>query len=68
MPVNPLPLVDRILGGRLREELTDRRLKGDSYATIARWLYEEHQVEAVGETVRRWCNELGIEKPEAASA
>lgn len=53
-----LPLVDRILDGRLAEELRERRRRGDSYQTINRWLYGEHQIEVTTETIRKWCLEL----------
>lgn len=49
------PLVDRILDGCLERELTERRERGDSFATIARWLHSEHDIAVTAETVRSWC-------------
>lgn len=57
-------LVDRLLGGRLQEELTERRAAGDSYAVIARWFSADHDFDITPETVRQWCMSLGIEKAE----
>lgn len=62
-----LHLVDRILDGRLAQELTERRAAGDSYNAIARWLAAEHDLEPTGETVRQWCITLGVEA-QAATA
>lgn len=63
-----LSLVDRILGGCLEQELSERRAGGDSYAAIARWLFATHDLEVTGETVRQWCRGYGIEKPEPEAA
>ena len=49
------PLVDRILDGRLADELRARRSDGDSFQTIARWLEREHDISVTTETVRKWC-------------
>ena len=46
------PLVDRILDGKLAEELKRRRERGDSLLTIVRWLDSEHGVSVSVETVR----------------
>jgi len=65
-----LPLVDRILDGRLTQEMTERRANGDSYNAIARWLAVEHDLEPTGETVRQWCLALDVDKvgPEEKAA
>lgn len=55
------PLVDRILGGTLPDELATRRTNGDSYATIARWLHADHDIVVTAETVRSWCSQLETE-------
>ena len=60
------PLVDRLLQGRLEQELKDRRAAGDSYAAIARWFAAEHDLEITPETVRQWTRAYGIEKAGAA--
>ena len=48
------PLVDRILDGKLAEELKRRRERGDSLLTIVRWLDSEHGVSVSVEIVRTW--------------
>lgn len=62
------PLIDRLLGGTLEAHLREQREGGESFATIARGLLLNHDLVVSTDTVRRWCMELGIEKPEAASA
>lgn len=49
------PLVDRLLDGKLADELAARRTSGDSYDTIARWLHSDHDITVTAETVRKWC-------------
>lgn len=61
------PLVDRILEGRLEQELTDRRTAGESYDAIARWFAATHDLEVTSETVRQWCLGFGIQKAEPKS-
>lgn len=61
-----LPLVDRLLDGRLAAELTLRRGRGDSFNGIARWLHDEHDVDVTAETVRQWALDLGIDPVEPA--
>lgn len=56
-----LPLIDRLLDGKLADYLSDRRAEGLSFDAIGRRLANEHDVSVTGETVRRWCVELGIE-------
>ena len=60
----PMPsrydLVDRIVPDGLKVYLDQARRRGDSYATIARNLYVDHDIEVTAETVRAWCA-----KPEA---
>jgi hypothetical protein len=53
-------LVDQALGGRLADELRDRRAEGDSYADVAAWLLSAHGVRVSPETLRRWCLEFGL--------
>lgn len=61
MAKRPLfPLVDMALGGTLFHELETRRPE-DSFEDIAAWLRTEDVIVS-SETVRRWCNDLGIEK------
>lgn len=62
------PLIDRLLGGTLEARLRERREGGQSFAEIARWLLVDHDLTVSIDTVRRWCADLGIEKPEAATA
>lgn len=64
-----LPLVDRILDGRLRDLLQEYRTEGLTYETMSRRLAADHQIEVVSETMRKWCLELGVtdEPAEAAS-
>lgn len=57
---------DRILGGRLTEELVRRRAAGESFDTIARWLSADYDVHVSGETVRRWWVDPGTEKQAVA--
>lgn len=54
------PLADRVLGGKLKKRLRDKRKAGASFDAIARELADEG-IEVSGETVRQWCHELGIE-------
>lgn len=56
-----LPLVDRLLDGKLEELLTEMRADEQSYDTIARRLHAEHDIDVTGETVRRWCIDLDVE-------
>lgn len=51
------PLVDRILGGNLAKELSERRERGDSLITIVHWLRDEHGITVSVETVRKWVAE-----------
>lgn len=59
------PLFDRILGGKLAEQLAAWRAEDLSFDAIARRLGAEHDIEVTGETVRRWCIDLEI--PEAVA-
>lgn len=59
------PEADEATGGTLAEEMQRRREAGDSFAAIARWLHATHDFTVSDETVRRWCDRLSIEKPEA---
>lgn len=54
------PLIDRALGGRLESRLRLLRESGISYDLIAISLRDD-SVTVSGETVRKWCIELGIE-------
>lgn len=58
-PTSSLPLVDKIFDGKFAEWLTEARAQGASYESIARRLADEHDVHVTGETLRRWCAELG---------
>lgn len=61
-------LVDRLLDGKLEQELRSRRAAGAAFDTIARWLATEHAIDVSSVTVRRWCLDLGIEtEPEAVA-
>lgn len=51
-------LVDKALDGRLVELLKERRDAGDSYDAIAKMLFERHDIDVSGETVRRWWNDI----------
>lgn len=51
------PLVDRILGGNLAKELSERRERGDSLIAIVHWLRDEHGITVSVETVRKWVAE-----------
>lgn len=44
------------------------RGQGRSFAFVARELYARHGIEVTGETVRSWCDQLGIDKPTKAGA
>lgn len=55
------PLIDRAIGGGLRDFIADRRAAGTSLEQIARQLDAEHDVSVATETIRRWCIEQGIE-------
>lgn len=57
-----LPLIDRLLDGKLADYLTEHRTAGLSFDAIGRRLANEHDVNVTGETVRRWCVELGVEE------
>ena len=58
------PLADKALHGRLEDRLRGERGEGRSFARIAYDLTVEG-IQVSDETVRRWCRELGIEKPRA---
>lgn len=60
------PLYDRILEGELESILRDLRDDGASYETIAVKLHD-HDVRVAHTTVRRWCQDLGIEQQKQAS-
>lgn len=57
-----LPLVDRLLKGKLAPTLQGWRDEGLSFAAMARRLEDDHDVIVTDETVRRWCDELGVER------
>ena len=61
------PLLDRVLDGKLADLLREWR-SGErmSYAAISRRLLLEHEVTVSTDTVRRWLDELGIKKDQAA--
>ncbi len=55
-------MANRLAGGTLAVTMADLRGDGLSYATVSRELYVRHGIEATAETVRSWCDQLGIEK------
>lgn len=57
-----LPLVDRLLDGKLAELLSAMRADDQSYDSIARRLHVDHDIDVTGETVRRWCIDLEVEE------
>lgn len=57
------PLIDRILDGQLERRLRAARKRKVSYFTLAAQFTSEGFAVSP-ETVRAWCVELGIEKPE----
>lgn len=61
-------MADRLAGENLaailREKRTERK---QSFARIARDLYRDYGVEASIQTVKNWCDLLGIDKEQAAS-
>lgn len=62
------PLVDRIMEGRLDEQLRQWRSENLSYEQIARRLLTDHEVDINSTTVRRWCIDLGIDTPKARAS
>lgn len=56
-------MADRLLNGRLASLLREFRHQHLGTEDIARRLYAEAGVEVSGETVRRWCIDLGIALP-----
>jgi hypothetical protein len=54
------PLIDRALGGTLEARLRLLREAGESYDEIAHDLRGDN-ITVSGETVRKWCIDLGIE-------
>lgn len=48
------PFVDQALGGTLDSELRERRERGESFDSIARWLAAEHGIDVTSETIRNW--------------
>lgn len=48
------PFVDQALGGRLADELRERRQRGDTFDGIARWLHIDYGIEVTSETIRNW--------------
>lgn len=61
------PLHDRLLGGTLADKLRAWRADGDSLLTIRDRL-SAHDVNVSVETVRRWCDEVGAERPQTERA
>ncbi|HKY14800.1 MAG TPA: hypothetical protein VJM33_07720 [Microthrixaceae bacterium] len=47
-------LADRVLDGRLAEQILERRQNGESYQGLTRWLLLEHDITVSIETVRKW--------------
>ena len=61
------PLLDRLFEGRLEEQLRAwRGAQGLSYDAISKRLLIDHDVNVSTDTVRRWLDDLGIKKGEAA--
>lgn len=48
------PLVDRVLGGRLDEVLSEYRASGLTFEQIARAFKDDHDIDVTKETVRKW--------------
>lgn len=61
------PIVDLALDGKLEQRLRARRNAFASYDDIARELHADG-IPVTGETVRKWCLDLGITKPEREGA
>lgn len=55
------PLADKALDGQLETRLRDARAAGESFEEIARKLHNDG-IAISGETVRKWCHDLGIEE------
>lgn len=62
------PLVDKIMEGRLDEQLRRWRSESLSYEQIARRLLTDFEVDINSTTVRRWCIEQGIDTPKARAS
>lgn len=68
MPASILPLVDRILDGRLLEMLQGFRDDRLTYAEITHLLRTDHDIKVTDETVRKWCIELDVQDPPAKAS
>lgn len=53
-------LADRVMGGKLKERLTEWRVEGQSHEEIARRLSADHGITLSSETIRRWSKQLGV--------
>lgn len=59
-------MLDRLLGGTLEDRLRRWSDDGLSLAAITKRLLVEHDIDVSTDTVRRWLDELGIEKAKAS--
>jgi hypothetical protein len=57
-----MPVVDRLLDGRLRHILADQRQRGLTYAQMETEFGRIYGLGASRELIRRWCLALGIEQ------
>lgn len=60
-------MADALTGGKLADILRQERAAGKSLRRISVDLQTGYGVDVTGQTVANWCDELGIEKTEAAS-
>lgn len=60
-------LTDRLLDGGLDAWLAEQRDAGHSFTEIAYRLRADHEIIVTGETVRTWCNDLGVKTPDNAA-
>lgn len=66
MSRSQFPLVDRLVGGDLKERIAAWRAEGLSFNDIAIRLREEHGIAVTDETVRRWASQFVLDTEPAA--
>lgn len=61
-------MADRVLDGQLEATLRRLYLETGSWEDVSRRLFAEYQIVVVGQTLRRWAKQLGIEEPTQAAS
>ncbi len=61
-PSDRFQLIDAELGGTLAEFLRTNYAETGSWEEVSRRLLVQHSVSVVGQTLRRWARQVGIEE------